>query len=171
MPSQDVLDASDPGAKRAYLLERYGDKIRYYWAASRSNKNYYKRSRFLAIVFGALVTFTAALASADFVANSPGLDVAFRIATPVLALLLTIITGFSQTFHWGATWRDMVINAEYLEKDKDRIALTTPAELDFPAESDHLNDLVIAESRGFFERILGGGKPPQTGTAAGADDS
>jgi len=171
MDSPDLIDAADPEAKRAYLLSRYPDRVRYYWHTSRSNKNYYKRSRYLAVVFGALVTFTSALVSADFVNGSPGLDLAIRIATPVLALFLTILTGFAQTFQWGATWRDMVINAEYLEKDQDRIALSPAAELDFVAESDHLNDLVINESKGFFERILGGAATPQAGAAKEPDDA
>ncbi len=70
-------------------------------------------------------------------------------------MFLTILNGFSQTFQWGATWRDMVLNAQTLERERDRIELSKLDQLDFVGESNRMNDLIIGESRGFFERILG----------------
>ena len=88
------------------------------------------------------------------------LDKVFAIGTPVLAVLLTIIAGFSQNFQWGAAWQNMVLSAQRLEKERDRFVVTTVDERDYAKELDLLNDLVLDESEGFFDRMLGGGKPP-----------
>ncbi len=31
------------------------------------------------------------------------------MATPIIAATLTVISGLGQNFHWGSTWRDMVM--------------------------------------------------------------
>ena len=41
------------------ILDRYDQRIQYYWKASQYNKNSYKVTRYLTIVLGALVTLVA----------------------------------------------------------------------------------------------------------------
>jgi hypothetical protein len=137
-----------------YVLSRYKNSIGYYWGASTSNKKAYKRTRSLTIILGALVTLISSLASASFVEANDIINTVFAITTPIVAALLTIIGGFAQSFHWGATWRDMVINAERLEKERDRFLATKPEERDIQNELDILNTLVIEETRSFFQRVL-----------------
>ncbi|UCD49190.1 MAG: DUF4231 domain-containing protein [Phycisphaerales bacterium] len=141
-----------------YILGRYKDAIRYYWKASRYNKRAYKLTRMLVIVLGASVTLVASLASADFIAASPVWSTGFKIAAPVLAAILTIVSGFSQTFQWGAAWRDMVVNAERLERERDRLTVIAPDQIDPCREADVLNTLIIAETETFFQRLLGGSR-------------
>ena len=83
----------------------------------------------------------------------------FSIGTPILAASLTIIAGFSQSFHWGSTWQNMVLTAQYLQKEFDNYLLTPPNERNHQEESEKLNTYVITETEGFFERMLGGGMP------------
>ena len=141
-----------------YALARYDTLIQYYWEKSRHNKRVYKLTRSLVIVLGAFVTLVASLSSASIITSSPFLDILFRIATPVLAAVLAIVAGFSQTFHWGATWRDMVLNAERLSCERDRIRVSKPEERDPVKELETLNSLLLSESEGFFQRILGGAR-------------
>ena len=138
----------------AYVIDRYENSIKYYWSASRSNKKFYKLSRTLTIVLGALVTLISSLASASFIEDSPFWNVFFSVLTPLLAVALTMVGGFSQSFHWGATWRDMIINAERLEAAKDKFLATKEEERDLRAELDILNGLIIAETSNFFQRVL-----------------
>ena len=141
-----------------YVRERYEKAIDYYWKASRNNKRAYKVTRILVLVFGALVTLASSLASAEFVAASPAWDRTFAIGTPLLAAALAFLGGFTQTFQWGAAWQDMVLTAERLEKERDRFMVTKPEDLNPAEEINLLNDFVLAESQGFFERILGRAK-------------
>jgi hypothetical protein len=67
---------------------------------------------------------------------------------------MTIISGFSQSFPWGATWRGLVVNASRLEKERDRFIATRQAEKDYRNELDLLNSLVIEETENFFRRVL-----------------
>ena len=53
----------------------------------------------------------------------------------------------------------MVLNAERLEGERDRILVMKPEERDPAKDLAILNDLVIAETKTFFQRILGGAKP------------
>jgi hypothetical protein len=155
---------SDPDETKKFLLNRYEDRIGYYWRSSRHNKRAYKTSRFLTIILGAIVTLVASISSAEFVKSS-GLSVLFAVMTPVLAALLAIAGGLSQSFQWGAAWSEMVLTAELLEKERDRLTVTPAAEIDAAKELDVLNDLVVAESRNFFQRILGTQKPLNGNTA------
>ena len=145
-----------------YVLERYGKAINYYWNASRHNKQAYKLTRSLTVMLGALVTLLASLSSASFIDSDPVWKTGFGITTPVLAAILTIVAGFSQAFQWGAAWRDMVLNAAHLERERDRFYVTKPEERDPLKEVATLNDLVITETESFFQRILGGSKPEGT---------
>ena len=87
-----------------YVEQRYEDAINYYWKASRYNKMAYKLTRILTVVLGALVTLVASLTSATFIVESDLWGGVFKLGTPLLAASLTIITGFSQAFQWGAAW-------------------------------------------------------------------
>ncbi len=141
-----------------YVLKRYRTAIEYYWKASRHNKRAYKTTRSLVVILGASVTLAASLSSSKLVASSPVWDTTLAIAAPVMAAILTVVGGFSQSFHWGATWRDMVLNAERLERELDRIRVLKAGDLDQAKELATLNALVIEESETFFQRILGGSK-------------
>jgi hypothetical protein len=148
----------DPDQMKEFLLKRYEDRIEYYWRSSRHNKRAYKTSRFLTIILGAVVTLAASISSAEFIKSSAW-SVVFAVMTPVLAALLAIAGGLSQSFQWGAAWSEMVLTAEQLEKERDRLTVTPAADIDAAKELGFLNDLVVAESRNFFQRILGTQKP------------
>jgi hypothetical protein len=150
-PTKPVDKADQP----EYVLKQYDKRINYYWAASRSNKRAYKRSRRLVVVFGAVLTLIASLASANFVSDRDWLDTIFAIATPVLAAVLAIITGLSQSFQWGSAWREMVLAAQTLQQHRDRIALLEPEDLDASREIERLNQTVRGETQQFFERVTG----------------
>ena len=143
-----------PENKYKYVLERYDSSIKYYWSSSKRNKKAYKLTRSVTIILGALVTLISSISSANFITEITSLKISFAIATPVLAAILTIAGGFAQSFHWGAAWRDMVINAQKLEKERDRVQVTKPEEIDMAKEVSLLNELVITESQSFFQRIL-----------------
>ena len=140
----DAVNAHD------YVLERYDASIRYYWKASRMNRRLYKWTRYLVVVFGAVVTLLASVSASTEIVGRWGTAIA--IATPVLAAILTIIGGLSQSFQWGAAWQEMVLTAEKLERERDRIVVTRS---DPAADLEILNQLVLQESEGFFTRILG----------------
>jgi len=137
-----------------YVLKQYQKMIDYYWGASRSNRNAYKSYRSWSVILGALVTLISSIAAAEFVQNPEWLRVAFAIATPVIAAVLTVINGLGQNFHWGATWRDMVLNATRLERERDRFLSTSPDKRDIQKELDVLNSIVLEETRNFFQRVL-----------------
>lgn len=149
-----------------YILKQYKDKIDYYWAASRSNKNAYKRYRTWSIVLGALVTLVSSISAAEFIQSVDGLRIGFAIATPIIAAFLTVIGGLGQNFHWGATWRDMVVNATRLEKERDRFLATKPEERDFKKELDTLNSIILEETKNFFQRVLDSEVKPKDQTDA-----
>lgn len=142
-------------AEKAELLKRYDDQIDWYWKNSGQQKARFIRSRFAILVLGALVTLIASLAAASFVENSEFWDNVFKIATPVLAAVLAVLTGLSQTFQWGAAWREFNLSAMSLEKERDRILLTPPYRIDAVEEISKFNDLVIEETRRYFERVTG----------------
>jgi hypothetical protein len=43
------------------------------------------------------------------------------ITTLLVAAALTIIGCLPQSFQWGAAWREMVLTAERLDQERDRI--------------------------------------------------
>jgi hypothetical protein len=154
--SQPVSSESRPEIE--YVLSRYKSIVGYYWQASKVNKRCYKYSRFATIILSAIVTVIASLSSAKFIADTGYLSTAFAIVTPSLAALLTIVNGFSQTFQWGAAWRDMVLNAECVQSELDRIRVLPANERDPVAELKVLNHLIQNESHEFFQRIVGRAK-------------
>ena len=105
------------------------------------------------------MTLISSLSSADFVKGTPWLAVVFAVATPIFAATLAMVGGFSQTFQWGAAWSDMVITAQRLEKEWDRISVTPAGEIDAVEEMKILDETVMAETQGFFQRLLGSGGP------------
>jgi hypothetical protein len=137
-----------------YVLNQYKDKIDYYWAASRNNKNSYKRVRFWSILLGSLVTLVSSLGAAEFIQSNDWFRIGFAIATPIIAASLTVISGLGQSFHWGSTWRDMVVNATRLEKERDRFLATKLEERDLKQELDTLNSIILEETKNFFQRVL-----------------
>jgi hypothetical protein len=161
MAKEEKTEAQVPAIDEKYILDRYKSSIDYYWGAGSANKNSYKRTRTWPIVLGALVTLVSSIASATFIEASNVLNTIFAIATPVIAAMLTVLSGFSQSFHWGATWRDMVLNAERLEKERDRFLATKPEEKNFQAELNVLNSIVIDETQSFFRRVLESEIKPQ----------
>ena len=137
-----------------HMLDRYQERIQYYSKASQNNKRAYKTARYLAVVLGALVTLLASLSSAYFIRGT-WLEIGFDILTPLLAAGLAIVGGFSQSFQWGAAWSDMRIAAERLETELDRISATPPGQVDAVRELALLDEMVLDETRGFFQRLFG----------------
>ena len=144
-----AIEAAEPNS-REYVLQRYNEAIRYYWKASALNRRLYKWSRYLVVVFGAVVTLLASISSSTMITG--GWSTAVAIATPLVAAILTIIGGLSQSFQWGAAWQEMVLAAERLERERDRIMVTRS---DPAKDLEMLHSLVLQESEGFFTRILG----------------
>ncbi len=155
---QATAMAPEPDA-RDFILKRYQERINYYWGASKYNKRSYKLTRYLTVILGALVTLISSMSSADFVKGVKWVAVSFAVLTPLFAALMAIVGGFSQAFQWGAAWSDMVITATRLEKERDRIAVTPPAQLDPVKEMALLDDAVLTETQGFFQRLFGTGGP------------
>lgn len=136
-----------------YVLNQYKSKIDYYWEASSINKKAYKRFRSWSTILGAGVTLISSLSAASFFQGDE-IRVAFSIATPIIAATLTVINGLSQNFHWGAAWRDMVINATRLEKERDRFYATCADKKSFEKDLNIMNSIVLEETTSFFQRVL-----------------
>ena len=103
MASQASMSAPNADYQKL-ILERYGDKIAYYWKASRKNKRSYKATRFATIVLGASVTLISSVAATGSMKGWPATTIA--VLTPVLAATLAIVGGVSQAFQWGAAWSE-----------------------------------------------------------------
>jgi hypothetical protein len=140
-----------------YIRDRYQNAISYYWKASRANKKWYKITRSLTIIFGAGVTLIASLTSSEIIVQNKIIEMIFKLGTPLLAAMLTVIAGFSQGFQWGSTWQNMIITAQELEREFDKFLVTPEDQRDYLSEAEKLNSFVITESKGFFERMLGTG--------------
>lgn len=138
----------------SFVDERYDKAIAYYWKRSADNKRNERIVRVMLVVLGALTTLFASLSAASF-AEQGVLKYVFDIGTPVLAATLTIVGGFSQSFQFGATWQDMVMTAQHLEMERDRIRVTEANKRKPQQEVQTLNDLVLTESRNFFGRLIG----------------
>jgi hypothetical protein len=150
-----------------YVLDKYQEKIDYYWGASSSNKRAYRSFRTWSIILGAAVTLISSLSAAQFF-QAEAIRIAFAIATPVIAATLTVINGLSQNFHWGATWRDMVLNATRLEKERDRFYATCADKKSFEKDLNILNSIILEETTNFFQRVLDSEvKPKDTTTTSG----
>ena len=152
-PRGPLADAASNPAE--YVRERYEATIRYYWASSARNKRLYKWSRYLVVGLGAAVTLLTSISSSSLIAGTLWENVV-AVAAPLAAAVLAIVGGLSQSFQWGAAWREMVMAAERLEKERDRIVVT---ESDPAKDLEVLNSYVLQESAGFFSRILGNVHP------------
>lgn len=165
--NQETAPAPTGGDAQRHVLDRYNDRIGYYWKASQYNKRSYKSTRFLLIALGAVVTLISSLSTSSMIKGGP-LEIVFAVMTPVLAATMAIVSGVSQAFQWGATWSDLVVTATRLEKERDRVAVTPPDQLDPIKEMALLDDLVLAETQGFFRRLFGSaGQANSQATAAG----
>jgi hypothetical protein len=153
-PSEEKMLNAPKEEIEKYVLKRYEDSINYYWKNGGINKRTYKRNRVLVIVLGALVTLFSSLLSASFIANDEVLGTIFAVITPIVAASLTIINGLTQSFQSGAAWRDMVLNAERLEKERDRFLATPENSRNYRRELNILNNTILNESTAFFKRIL-----------------
>jgi hypothetical protein len=60
----------------------------------------------------------------------------------------------------------LTITATRLEKERDRIAVTPPQQLDPVKEMALLDDLVLTETQGFFQRLFGSGGPSKSSSSA-----
>ena len=140
--------AAEGGEIVREVLRRFDEEIVFYRHAAGHNRNAYKLTRYLSIVLGATVTLLSALSAAN-------IDKTLVMATPFIAAALTIAGGISQSFQWGAAWSDMALTAARLEKERDRIRVTPPAQLDAVREVALLNDLVVTETQSFFQRLFG----------------
>jgi hypothetical protein len=157
----DLEQATITEVDEKYVIAQYKHKIDYYWSASRSNKNAFKRYRTWTIILGSLVTLVSSISAAEFLQDPAWLKNLFSVATPVIAATLTVISGLGQNFHWGSTWRDMVVNATRLEKERDRFLATKPENRDIEKELDILNSIILEETRNFFQRVLDSEMKPQ----------
>lgn len=160
---EQIQELRDNSEEKDHIVKKYEDQINYYWKASKSNKNSYKLYRSLTIILGALVTLIASISSAEFISSDDNLRTLFAVGTPLVAVLLTITNGLAQSFHWGATWRDMVFSAQQLQKELDRVRAIPPGKTDLAKELETLNNLVIEETRGFFRRVLESEAVPANG--------
>jgi len=165
---QPIGAAASAADAQQRVLARYHERIQYYWKAGRGNKRAYKATRYLTVVLGALVTLISSLSSANL-AKGTWIATALAVLTPLFAASLPIIGGFYQNFQWGAAWSDMVITAERLETERDRISVTPPGQIDAVKEMALLDEMVLDETKGFFQRLFGSGgseNPPSGGEAA-----
>ena len=89
------------------------------------------------------------------------MSIPLAIITPVCAAILTIVGGLANSFYWGATWRDMMINAANLEKERDDYIATKPDKRDVKKELEKLNGLILNETDRFFQRVLDSEVIPQ----------
>ncbi len=137
-----------------YVTRTYKAKIDYYWRASSSNKKNFKRYRYWTTILGSLVTLVASLTTSAFIQSDKFLALLFTVSTPILAAILTVISGLSQNFQWGATWRDMVINAQRLEKERDRFLATALTDRNYVHELQIINETIMDETQSFFQRVL-----------------
>jgi len=154
-----------------YVYNAYKNQIRYYWNKGTYNKKAYKNYRFLIIVLGALVTLIASLSTSEIIAGgNPFIKGLFTLGTPALAAALTIINGLSQNFQWGATWRDMSVNASRLEKERDRFLATPVEKRNHQRELEIINQIVLEETNAFFKRIMDSESVPTTSPGESVDE-
>jgi len=136
-----------------YILEKYQNLIHYYWFTSGSNKRTYKRIRAYNIIIGALVTLTTTLLSVDYIQNNETLNTGLLIVSPLLAVLLTIMNGFSSGFPFAAAWRDGVVAANTLEKMRDEYIASSPKVRNPRKELGKINAVIENETKSFFKQL------------------
>jgi hypothetical protein len=137
-----------------YVHQSYDRQIDWYWKASSKNKKNYKRFRFWTVILGALVTLIASLSTTAIITENEIVGGVFTLLTPVLAATLTVINSLSQNFQWGATWRDMVVNATRLQREKNRFLATDAQKRNYRKELLRIHSIALEETQSFFKRIL-----------------
>ncbi len=150
----ESIDAIPVEGRNQYVLEQYRKRIDYYWLASSKNKKGYTWSRYLIIILGSVVTLITSLSASEIIIGWE-MDKFLHILAPVLAATLTIVGGFSQNFHWGSAWREMVLTALELESKYHRLRVMPDDQRDPVAEMDKLHELILAEGSNFFDRLVG----------------
>jgi hypothetical protein len=169
MATTHAAAAPSPADFQRIILELYEKRIAYYWRASSANKRSYKLTRFMTIVLGALVTLVSSISVAGGSASGGEaggwVKTLMAVLTPILAATLAITGGVSQAFQWGAAWSDMVITATRLERERNRVRVTPPEKLDPIKEMALLDNIVLDETQGFFQRLFGSGGPAKSGNA------
>lgn len=172
VPDVDIIPEEQ---RNQYVLQQYKKRIDYYWQASRANKKGYKYSRYLVIILGSLVTLITSLIASEVI-KGWGLDDFLLILAPILAACLTILGGFSQNFHWGSAWREMVLTAMELERAYYKLVITPDDQRDPIGEMEQLHELILTEGKNFFDRLVGVSSKEElqkletiTGTAAVED--
>lgn len=140
--------------KNAYVHSAYESALNYYRSARRKTKRSYKTYRFLSIFLGSLVTLISSLSVTSYVQDRPVVAGIFAVATPVIAATLSVITGLSQSFQWGSSWRDMSVHAQKITIERDRFLASEPETRDHVKELAILNNLLLNETESFFQRIL-----------------
>lgn len=139
----------------AYVHRAYESAIDYSRKSAKATKRSYKIFRFLAVCLGSLVTLLSSLAATKYVDQWPDrTKTIIVLSTPVIAAILSIITGLSQSFQCGSTWREMSLHAEKVAAERDRFLATNPANRNYVQELETLHGLLIHETESFFQRIL-----------------
>jgi hypothetical protein len=140
-----------------YVVLRFKEKIDWYWKNAKYNKFWYKFLRGFIIIVGTLVTLVTTLLAAgndEYVIFIPRNYLIF--SAPILAALLTLLNTFSQNYRYGAAWKDMILNAEKLEKELDKYLLDSDRNSRKNNYLEQLHKYVIEETESFFERVLSG---------------
>ena len=151
LPEIDIIPEEQ---RNQYVLQQYRKSMDYYWKASRANKRSYTYSRYLIIILGSMVTLITSLIASEVI-EGWGLNNFLLILAPILAACLTMLGGFSQNFHWGLAWREMVLTAMELERAYHKLVITPDEQRDPVSEMEKLHELVLAEGKNFFDRLVG----------------
>lgn len=145
----ELLEAKDLDK---YVLSRYRDQINYYWSASGRNKRNFRYYRILPIFLGAFLTFASAISSTDYIASNQPIRTIFAIGTPLLAVLLTISNELFKITSWSENWRDGVLTAQRLEKERDCYLALDRDKRNPQKELEKIYKITIRETRSFFKR-------------------
>ena len=136
-----------------YVVCRFEENITWYQKRAKKYKNTYSCIRWSIIILGAITTLFSTLLATESIDWLKGI-VAYIPAFS--AAFLTILTGVSQSFKYGHTWKEMMLNAVNLDRELDSY-LKDPE----PDERKYLETLhkyIIEETESFFDRILGSTK-------------
>jgi len=150
-PTKDQHELDD---LNNYILRTYRENIDLSWRNAASSKRTYYLNRIMPILLGGILTFATTISSTQYISANETLKAIFAIATPLLAVALTVTNELTKINKPAESWRDMVVFAEKLEKERDRFLATKPGKRNHKKELDKIRSLVIRESRTFFRRTL-----------------
>ena len=137
-----------------YVLKQYNDKIEYYWRISSNNKRLFRNYRTWTVILSALLTLMSAASAFEFTQNHAWLKYTFQLYTLVIAATLTVMLGLGQNSHSGSSWRDMVITASRLERERDRFLAISPETRSIEKELDIINGIILEDTRSFFHSVV-----------------